>query len=222
MISTHYGRIMRLKIFNPGSLATKLLCANYSLHSTPFRAMSKANENYYETLGVKRTAKRQEIKNAYHKLAKKYHPDINPSQIAKDKFAKILKAYETLSDSKQRDLYDLENDYSSEGNWKGFNQTEYEDQTQAASSRRRKRSGESKDRHQSQGFWDYRDNGETNNFRQDDTDPYDEFFFTGKHSAQPKGVDNTKGKDITQDIEIDFMDSVKGCNLKVLLTKNII
>ena len=221
MIAMHHRRFMKSGLFglcNPYNRKQKCLV---TLHSTPLRWFGKANENYYTILGVKRTAKKQEIKNAYFKLAKKYHPDLNPSHHAKEKFAKILKAYETLSDNKQRDLYDLENDYSSEGNWKGFNQTDYADYANAGESRRRrKRSGESKDRYRSQGFWDFRE-GEESESKQEESDPFDDFFFTGKHSAKPRDTDFTRGKDITQDIEIEFMDSIKGWNLILSLNKTI-
>jgi len=65
-------------------------------------------ENYYDILGVAKTASSDEIKKAYRSLAFKYHPDRNPGdKAAEEKFKKITVAYDTLSDpSKKRD-YDL-------------------------------------------------------------------------------------------------------------------
>src|SRR5258707_2120633 len=66
-----------------------------------------AKEDFYKILGVKRDAKPEEIKSAYRKLARKYHPDVNPGdKSAEDKFKDISEAYEILSDAKKRDQYD--------------------------------------------------------------------------------------------------------------------
>ena len=60
----------------------------------------------YETLGVAKGASNDEIKKAYRKLAKEYHPDINKSPEAEEKFKEINAAYEILSDEKKREQYD--------------------------------------------------------------------------------------------------------------------
>jgi DnaJ-class molecular chaperone len=62
--------------------------------------------NYYEVLGVPKTATQPEIKSAYRKLALEWHPDKNKSKEAVDKFKEINKAYEVLSDPKKRETYD--------------------------------------------------------------------------------------------------------------------
>lgn len=62
--------------------------------------------NYYDILGVDKTASQADIKKAYRKLAKKYHPDVNKSKDAEEKFKKINEAYETLSDEEKRKNYD--------------------------------------------------------------------------------------------------------------------
>jgi molecular chaperone DnaJ len=63
--------------------------------------------DYYELLGVERGADAAALKSAYRKLAKKYHPDINPGDAAAEaKFREVTEAYEVLSDSDKRRLYD--------------------------------------------------------------------------------------------------------------------
>ncbi|XP_019436733.1 PREDICTED: uncharacterized protein LOC109343064 isoform X2 [Lupinus angustifolius] len=67
---------------------------------------AKAGTDYYSTLNVSSNATLQEIKSSYRKLARKYHPDMNKSPGAEDKFKEISAAYEVLSDDEKRSLYD--------------------------------------------------------------------------------------------------------------------
>ena len=66
-------------------------------------------KNYYEILGVSVDSDFSEIKSAYRKLARKYHPDVNQTQKAAEIFKEITTAYETLSDKEERNKYDIIN-----------------------------------------------------------------------------------------------------------------
>lgn len=87
----------------------------------------------YEILGVPRKATGEEIKRAYRKLAKKYHPDVNPgNRTAEEKFKEVTAAFEVLSDEKRRKLYD---EFGSDSLRSGF------DERRAEEYRRWKREG---------------------------------------------------------------------------------
>jgi curved DNA-binding protein len=69
-------------------------------------------KDYYKTLGVERGASDEEIKKAYRKLARKYHPDVSKEANAKEKFQDVSEAYETLKDKEKRAAYDNLGRYS--------------------------------------------------------------------------------------------------------------
>ena len=68
--------------------------------------MATNKRDYYETLGVSRGASEEDLKKAYRRLAKQYHPDTNKEQGAEARFIEINEAYETLSDPQKRAIYD--------------------------------------------------------------------------------------------------------------------
>src|SRR5438094_8626748 len=72
-----------------------------------------AKQDYYELLGVPRKASAKDIRSAFRKLARKYHPDLNPGdKSAEEKFKQLQEAYDVLSDSKKRQMYDQYGFYS--------------------------------------------------------------------------------------------------------------
>lgn len=78
-----------------------------------------SQKNYYETLGIPKTASSDEIKKAYKKMAMKYHPDRNKgSKDAEEKFKSVNEAYQVLSDEKKKKNYDQFG--SAEGGFGGF------------------------------------------------------------------------------------------------------
>ena len=75
--------------------------------------MATQTKDYYSTLGVKRGATAEEIRKAFRKLARKYHPDVNPNdKRAEEKFKEISEANDVLSDAKKRKIYDQVGFYS--------------------------------------------------------------------------------------------------------------
>jgi curved DNA-binding protein len=83
--------------------------------------MADEFKDYYKTLGVKKNASEKEIKSAFRKLARKYHPDVNPNnKEAEEKFKEINEANEVLTDAEKRKQYDEMVDYYEKyGRWPG-------------------------------------------------------------------------------------------------------
>jgi len=84
-------------------------------------------QDYYDTLGVSREASHEEIRKAFRKLARQYHPDVNKNPGAEDKFKKINEAYEVLGDVEKRKKYDslgsswrAGQDFTPPPGWGGF------------------------------------------------------------------------------------------------------
>ncbi len=78
----------------------------FNTDKTLITTIVKMGKDYYKILGVSKTAKDDELKKVYRKLALKFHPDKNQSPDATEKFKEIGEAYEVLSDEKKHRLYD--------------------------------------------------------------------------------------------------------------------
>lgn len=150
-----------------------------------------AKKDYYDVLGVDKNASDAEIKSAYRKLAKKYHPDINKEAGAAEKFKEIGEAYSVLGDEQKRKTYDqfgsaaFENGGGGAGGFGGF-----------------------------EGFGGFQGSDVDLN------DIFSEFlggfgFGGGNRRNRP-----TKGDDILIRVELDFMDAIFGTTKDIDLTVN--
>ncbi len=148
-------------------------------------------KNYYEILGVSKTATQDEIKTAYRKLARQYHPDLHPNdEEAAKKFKEINEANETLSDPEKRKQYDfqLEHPEAANGGFGGFGG--------------------------SGGFSGFGGGGFSGGF----SDIFGDIFgqFTGGGRGE---TEDRSGEDITVEVELSFLDAAKGCKKEITYTR---
>jgi len=163
--------------------------------------------DYYETLGVARTATEAEIKAAYRKLARKYHPDVNKEAGAEEQFKEIGEAYAVLKDTEKRAAYDRfganwknGQDFTPPPNWnEGF---EYSDTEYGGG-------------HPGYG----------GGFEGDQSEFFESLFGRGKHrqggrgsnSGNPRQGMNFKGQDHHAKILIDLTDAYNGAKRTIAL-----
>ena len=153
--------------------------------------------DYYELLGVPRRATLKEIRQAYRKLARKYHPDLNPGdKSAEEKFKQIQEAYDVLSDSKKRQMYDQFGFYA-ENHLGGPPPG----------------AGAPSDVHFDFGGFDFGGTGGTS-FR----DVFSQFF-RGGMGARPEAMGPEPGADLEYQIEIGFWEAVRGTVKKLSITR---
>jgi molecular chaperone DnaJ len=158
-----------------------------------------ADLDYYQVLGVQRSAAHDDIRKAYRKLARKYHPDINPgNKDAENKFKDLSVAYDVLSDEKKRKLYD---EFGEAGLAAGF------DADKARSYQQWRQQSE-----RAGGAYD---------FNMDDLG--DLFGGLGGMFRQGAGAQSgpTHGQDIESSMEIDFLDAVRGFQTSITLRRPV-
>ena len=179
---------------------------------------SATNKDYYETLGVDRNADTDEIRKAYRKLARKYHPDLNPGdKAAEERFKKVQEAYDILSDENKKKVYDQYGFYSdnvppnpgpgssSSGgpNFDGFDFAEYLRQQQRPGSPAN--GGYSSTQEDT--------SGSGSSFR----DIFSEMFGGGaKRSRTPQPE---RGADLEYGLNIDFWQSIKGTQVRLSISR---
>lgn len=155
-----------------------------------------AKRDYYDVLGLKRTATENDIKKAYRKLARKYHPDLNPKdKSAEEKFKEIQEAYDVLSDKEKRRQYDTFGHAAFGARYGG---------TRAYGER--------------SGPTDF-------DFSQFDFGKFggggfgDIFSDIFGRKGRPKQDAPQKGKDLQYSMEIDFQDAIKGLSTEISLQR---
>lgn len=150
--------------------------------------------DYYEVLGVNKSATDEELKKAYRKLAKQYHPDANPDNKAEAeaKFKEVNEAYENLSDPQKRRMYDQFGHDGPQGFGGGQN-----------------------------GYYSYSTSGFDGFDMGDIGDIFSSIFgggFGGRTSRQSNGP--RKGADIKHNIEITFEESFLGAKKEIIINRN--
>jgi len=162
-------------------------------------------QDYYELLGVSRKASVKDIRTAFRKLARKYHPDLNPGdKSSEEKFKQLQEAYDVLSDSKKRQMYDQY----------GF----YSDNLPPGGPGGAGAEGGHPDINFDFGGFDFGGGGAGGaggggNFR----DLFSQFFRGGRGGEMEP--EQEPGNDLEYQIEIDFWDAVRGAVKKLSITR---
>jgi molecular chaperone DnaJ len=149
-----------------------------------------ANKDYYAILGVSRSASEKEIKQAYRRLARQYHPDVNPGdKSAEAKFKEINEAYEVLADPEKRQKYD-----------------QYGEQWQFAEQFTRAK------RPQTQ-FWEFSQAGDPGlHFEGDLGSLFGDLFGMGRRQARPR-----RGRNLEHPIEVTLEEAYRGTKRTIAL-----
>lgn len=158
-------------------------------------------KDFYEVLGVSRNANQEEIKKAYRKLARKWHPDINPgNKEAEQKFKEISRAYECLGNEEKRKLYD---EFGEEGLQAGFDAEKAREYKQWGAFQQADRSRTAQDFGRYQSYEDI----------------FGDLF---DFEAGPGGFRTTmpsRGRDIEHEMTIDLISALRGFETELAMQK---
>lgn len=162
---------------------------------------SVATEDYYKALGVSRTATEEEIKSAYRKLARKFHPDLNPGdKAAEERFKEVQQANEVLSDPDKREKYDKYGE-----NWRHADQIEAAEAARRAEAQARGFAGGG------DGFRGFSDSGDvTNNYAGDYGDIFGDLFGGARAARARRERAPRRGRDVEATLELSLEDAHRG------------
>jgi molecular chaperone DnaJ len=165
-----------------------------------------AKQDYYELLGVPRKATAKEIRASFRKLARKYHPDLNPGdKSSEEKFKQLQEAYDVLSDSKKRQIYDQYGFYS-------------DSMPPGGPGAGPGRDGEAPDVNFDFGGYDFGGGAGTAGGGASFRDLFSQFF-SGSRGSAGMEPEHEPGGDLEYQIEIDFWDAVRGAVKKLSITR---
>jgi molecular chaperone DnaJ len=160
------------------------------------------NKDYYATLGVKKSASQDEIRKAFRKAARKYHPDVNPGdKRAEEKFKEISEANDILSDEKKRKVYDQ----------LGFYSDQIDPAQAEAYARQQSSGGRSKVDFEGFDFSNFSGTGNQPGAGAGGWGSFKDIFsgiFTGAHESHPRGPQ--PGTDLEYQVTVDFWTAIRG------------
>jgi len=161
-------------------------------------------QDYYELLGVARKAGAKEIRTAFRKLARKYHPDLNPGdKSSEEKFKQLQEAYDVLSDSKKRAIYDQHGFYSD---------------NMPQSGRGPSGSDGDADINFDFGGFDFAGGSGAAESGSSFRDLFGQFFSGGRGRGAME-PEREPGGDLEYQIDVDFWDAVRGAVMKLSVTR---
>ena len=163
-------------------------------------------QDYYQTLGVDKTASAEDVRKAYRRLARKHHPDLNPGdKSAEELFKKVQEAYDVLSDPKKKEIYDQVGSYSENGvpgagggrgpNM-GFGGFDFSDFARGA--------GGGGARTPPSGGGSFQD-------------IFSQWF--GRSQGEPESVEPQKGTDLEYGLNIDFWQAIRGTQVRLTINR---
>jgi molecular chaperone DnaJ len=164
-------------------------------------------QDYYQTLGVERSANAEDVRKAYRRLARKHHPDLNPGdKSAEDTFKKVQEAYDVLSDPKKKEIYDQVGSYSengmpgaggARGPNMGFGGFDFSDFARSAG-------GSGGTRTAPPGGGSFQD-------------IFSQWF--GRSQGEPESAEPQKGTDLEYGLNIDFWQAIRGTQVRLTINR---